>query len=64
MKALVYHGARKVSVDNVPDASIEKSTDVLVRITTTNICGSGLHIYERRTDMPPTAFSATRTWEK
>ena len=52
MKALVYHGPRKVSVDNVPDATIEKPTDVLVRITTTNICGSDLHMYEGRTDMP------------
>ena len=52
MKALVYHGPRKVSVDNVDDATIEKATDVLVRITTTNICGSDLHMYEGRTDMP------------
>ena len=52
MKALVYHGPRKVSVDNVDDATIEKPTDVLVRVTTTNICGSDLHMYEGRTDMP------------
>jgi glutathione-independent formaldehyde dehydrogenase len=52
MKALVYHGPRKVSVDSVDDATIEKPTDVLVRITTTNICGSDLHMYEGRTDMP------------
>ena len=51
MKALVFHGARKVSVDKVPDAKIEAPTDVLVRITTTNICGSDLHMYEGRTDM-------------
>src|ERR1700710_151047 len=51
MKALVYHGPRNVSVDNVPDARIEKPTDVLVRITSTNICGSDLHMYEGRTDM-------------
>jgi threonine dehydrogenase-like Zn-dependent dehydrogenase len=50
MKALVYHGARQVSVDDVPDARIEKPTDVLVRITSTNICGSDLHMYEGRTD--------------
>ena len=51
MKALVYHGPRTVSVDNVADARIEKPTDVLVRITSTNICGSDLHMYEGRTDM-------------
>ncbi len=51
MRALVYHGPKDVSVDEVPDAKIEKPTDVLVRITTTNICGSDLHMYEGRTDV-------------
>ena len=37
----------------MPDAKIEKPTDVLVRITSTNICGSDLHMYEGRTDMQP-----------
>ena len=53
MKALVYNGPCDVSVKNVPDAKIERPTDVLVKITTTNICGSDLHMYEGRTDMPP-----------
>ena len=51
MKAVVYHGPRNVSVDEVPDAKIEKPTDALVRITATNICGSDLHMYEGRTDL-------------
>lgn len=51
MKALVYHGPKKVSIDNVPDAKIEKPTDVIVKITSTNICGSDLHMYEGRTDV-------------
>ena len=51
MKAVVYNGPRDVSVQNVPDAKIEKPTDVLVRITSTNICGSDLHMYEGRTDL-------------
>ena len=50
MKALVYHGPRKVSVDNVDDAKIEHPNDAVVRITATNICGSDLHMYEGRTD--------------
>ena len=50
MKAIVYDGPRQVSVKDVPDAKIERPTDVLVRITTTNICGSDLHMYEGRTD--------------
>ena len=50
MKAVVYEGPRTVTVKDVPDARIERPTDVLVRITTTNICGSDLHMYEGRTD--------------
>src|SRR3982750_2958353 len=49
MKALVYEGPRKVAVKQVPDAKIEQATDVLVRVTSTNICGSDLHMYEGRT---------------
>ncbi len=53
MKAVVYNGPRDVAVQDVPDAGIEKPTDVLVRITSTNICGSDLHMYEGRTDFQP-----------
>src|SRR5580693_1972594 len=53
MKAVVYDGPRNIKVKNVADAKIEKPTDVLVRITTTNICGSDLHMYDGRTDMEP-----------
>jgi glutathione-independent formaldehyde dehydrogenase len=51
MKALVYNGPCDVQIKDMPDATIEKPTDVLVRITTTNICGSDLHMYEGRTPM-------------
>src|SRR6202012_2373501 len=51
MKALVYNGPHDVQVKNVPDAKIEQPTDVLVKITSTNICGSDLHMYEGRTDV-------------
>lgn len=51
MKAVVYNGPHDVSVKEVPDAKIERPTDVLVRITSTNICGSDLHMYEGRTDL-------------
>ena len=53
MKAVVYEGPREVSVKDVPDARIERPTDVLVRITSANICGSDLHMYEGRTDFEP-----------
>ncbi len=51
MKAIIYEGPCKVSVTEVPDSKIEKPTDALVRITSTNICGSDLHMYEGRTDV-------------
>lgn len=49
MRALVYRGPREVSVEEVPDARVEQPTDAVVRLTTTNICGSDLHMYEGRT---------------
>lgn len=45
MKAVTYQGMKNVKVKEVSDASIQKPDDVLVRITTTAICGSDLHIY-------------------
>jgi len=52
MKALVYHGPKKVSVDSVPDAKLEKLTDVVIELTTTNICGSDQHMVWGRTTAP------------
>lgn len=51
MKALVHNGSLDVRVKHVPDAKIERPTDALVKTTSTNICGSDLHMYEGRTDM-------------
>ncbi|WP_312585038.1 zinc-dependent alcohol dehydrogenase [Atlantibacter sp.] len=45
MRALTYHGAHSVSVDNVPDPSIEQADDIILRVTATAICGSDLHLY-------------------
>jgi threonine dehydrogenase-like Zn-dependent dehydrogenase len=46
MKAVTYHGKRDVRVDTVPDPVLHEPTDAIVRITTTGICGSDLHLYE------------------
>jgi len=46
MKAVVWHGKRDVRVDNVPDPAIQEPTDAIVRITSSGICGSDLHLYE------------------
>jgi glutathione-independent formaldehyde dehydrogenase len=53
MRAVVYNGPHDVSVEDVSDATIERPTDILVRVTATNICGSDLHMYEGRTDIEP-----------
>lgn len=45
MKAVTYQGSKNVKVKEVADAKIEKQDDILVRITSTAICGSDLHIY-------------------
>lgn len=45
MKAVVFHKPKDVRVENVPDASIVDPRDAVVRVTSTAICGSDLHIY-------------------
>ncbi|MFZ1993150.1 MAG: zinc-dependent alcohol dehydrogenase [Solirubrobacteraceae bacterium] len=46
MKAVTFHGKRDVRVDTVPDPQIEQSTDAIIKVTSTGICGSDLHLYE------------------
>jgi threonine dehydrogenase-like Zn-dependent dehydrogenase len=46
MKALTWHGRRDVRVDEVPDPAIKEPTDAIIKVTTTAICGSDLHLYE------------------
>ncbi|MFJ8077241.1 zinc-dependent alcohol dehydrogenase [Streptomyces sp. NPDC096176] len=46
MKALTWHGKRDVRVDTVPDPQIREATDVVIKVTTTGLCGSDLHLYE------------------
>lgn len=46
MKALCWHGANDVRVDNVPDPTIINPRDAIVKITSTAICGSDLHLYD------------------
>jgi len=47
MRAVTYHGKHDVRVDSVPDPSIQEPTDAIVRITSTAICGSDLHLYSK-----------------
>ena len=45
MKALTWHGLEDVRIADVPDPSIQQPTDAVVRVTSTAICGSDLHLY-------------------
>jgi threonine dehydrogenase-like Zn-dependent dehydrogenase len=45
MKALTWHGIEDVRIDTVPDPKIEEPTDAIIRVTSTAICGSDLHLY-------------------
>ena len=47
MKAVVWHGKEDVRVDTVPDPGIQEPTDAIVRVTSTAICGSDLHLYAK-----------------
>ncbi|MCW2784757.1 MAG: Alcohol dehydrogenase GroES domain protein [Marmoricola sp.] len=51
MKAVIYQGERSIAVEERPDPTIQAPGDAIVRITTTNICGSDLHMYEGRTEV-------------
>ncbi len=46
MKAVTWQGRRKVSVEEVPDPVIQEPTDIIIKVTSTCICGSDLHLYE------------------
>ena len=46
MKAVRWHGKRDVRVDEVPDPRIEQPTDAIIKVTSSGICGSDLHLYE------------------
>ena len=46
MKALCWHGKSDVRIDSVPDPKIQDARDAIVRITTTAICGSDLHLFD------------------
>ncbi|HZP72867.1 MAG TPA: zinc-dependent alcohol dehydrogenase [Gaiellaceae bacterium] len=46
MKAVTWHGTEDVRVEDVPDPKIEQTTDAIIRVTSTAICGSDLHLYK------------------
>jgi glutathione-independent formaldehyde dehydrogenase len=53
MRAVVFAGTRSVTVEDVPDAVLEDAGDVVVRISSSAICGTDLHMYDGRTGATP-----------
>jgi threonine dehydrogenase-like Zn-dependent dehydrogenase len=53
MKAVVFAGTRTVEVREVPDAVLGRTTDVVLRVTSSAICGTDLHMYDGRTGAEP-----------
>ncbi|CAM5353147.1 Glutathione-independent formaldehyde dehydrogenase OS=Streptomyces albaduncus OX=68172 GN=FHS32_003515 PE=3 SV=1 [Streptomyces griseoloalbus] len=53
MKAVVYKGPFEVAVEDVENPSIQHPNDVIVRVTSTAICGSDLHMYEAPSPSTP-----------
>lgn len=53
MRAVVFRATRDVTVEDVPDARIERDDDVVVRVTSSALCGTDLHMYEGRTGAAP-----------
>src|ERR1700716_3817908 len=51
MKAITYEGTRKMSVSNESKPKIKAPTDAILRVTTSGICGSDLHMYDGRTPL-------------
>lgn len=46
MRAVTWQGKRNIAIEKVPDPVIQEPTDAIIKITSTNICGSDLHLYE------------------
>ncbi|MDJ1138491.1 glutathione-independent formaldehyde dehydrogenase [Streptomyces iconiensis] len=53
MRAVVFEGTRAVSVREVPDPELERPTDVVVRVTSSAVCGTDLHMYDGRIGAEP-----------
>ena len=46
MRAVTWQGPKDIRVERVPDPKIEADTDIVIRVTSTGLCGSDLHLYE------------------
>jgi threonine dehydrogenase-like Zn-dependent dehydrogenase len=46
MRAVIWQGPKDIRVEHVPDPKLEADTDIVIRVTSTGLCGSDLHLYE------------------
>jgi len=53
MRAVVFKAPRELAVEDVPDARVERDDDVVVRVTSSALCGTDLHMYDGRTGAVP-----------
>jgi len=58
VKAVTWQGKRDVRVETVPDPAIQEPTDAVIKVTSSGICGSDLHLYS----WSPVTCSATSRW--
>src|SRR3990172_1299068 len=56
MKAVTFHGAFNLKVEEKDDPKILQPNDVILKVTSTAICGSDLHVYDGRMPLPPTGW--------
>jgi 2-desacetyl-2-hydroxyethyl bacteriochlorophyllide A dehydrogenase len=56
MKAVTFHGAFNLKVEDVPDPQIQQPKDVIIKVTTSGVCGSDMHVYDGRMPLPPTGW--------
>jgi glutathione-independent formaldehyde dehydrogenase len=59
MKAVIYKGPKNVEVEEIENPEIENSTDVIVKITSSAICGTDLHAYDGQTPAKPGSIIGT-----
>lgn len=63
MQAVTFQGKENIEVKAVAAPSIENTTDMIVRITATGICGSDLHLYHGGITPEKTISSVMNRWE-
>lgn len=62
MRAVTFQGIKDIQVKEVEDPKLQQKDDIIVRITSTAICGSDLHIYQEPCLLPKITLSVMNRW--